>query len=64
MERPESDNTLTPYKGNSRVESGARSRCVSGTVDAEVPEEAEEAGGRRQIVGQSSVDGSDKGGSD
>ena len=48
----------------SRVESGAGSRCVSGTVDAEVPEEAEEAGKRCQIVGRSSVDGSDKNGSD
>jgi len=46
-----------------RIESRARSQCVSDTVDAEVPEEAEEAGKRCQIVGWSSVDGSDKNGS-
>ena len=47
----------------SKVESGARSWCVSGTVDAEVPEEAEDTGGRCQIVSRSTIDGSDKDGS-
>ena len=47
-ERP--DNALTLYKENSGVESGARSQCVSDNVDAEVPEEAEEADRGYQIA--------------